>query len=244
MIARFRKADQGLVLAVSLLAGLAAITLTDAQVQTKPQRLKIGEPDAAKGVWVVICEPVGDFSPKTAGEFLAKIPIYSGQHGEIGYFRTKRQGDKLQGSFLAYDADQLKEALSALPVIKVTSVEKLTQELLEQYKKLPQESLFDFEHLDAAKGVWAVKFEPVGDFSPRTPKEFLAKIPVHSGQLGEIGYFRTKKQGDKLQGSFLAYDPDQLKKALSALPVIKVTGVEKLTQEELVRYQRLPQESL
>jgi hypothetical protein len=72
----------------------------------------------------------------------------------------------------------------------------------------------------------------------------LAKIPVYSGQHGEIGYFRTKKQGDKLLGSFLAYDPDQLKKALSALPVIKVTGVEKLTQEELVQYQKLPQESI
>ena len=244
MIAGYHKTNRGLALAVVLLAGLALVTLTDAQVQTKPQRVKAGEPDAAKGVWVVRFEPVGDFSPKTPGEFLAKIPIYSGQHGEIGYFRTKKQGDKLLGSFLADDADQLKAALSALQVIKVTGVEKLTQEQLVQYKKLPQESLIDFEHLDAAKGVWVVRFEPVGDFSPRTPKEFLAKIPVHSGQHGEIGYFRTKKQGDKLLGSFLAYDPDQLKKALSALRLIKVTGVEKLTQEELVQYQKLPQESL
>jgi hypothetical protein len=244
MIGRFHKTDRGLVLAVSLLAGLALVSVTDAQVQTKPQRAKVGEPDAAKGVWVVRFEPVGDFAPKTPGEFLAKIPIYSGQHGEIGYFRTKKQGDKLLGSFLADDGDQLKEALSKLPVIKVTGVEKLTQEQLVQYKKLPQESLMDFDHLDAAKGVWVVRFEPVGDFSPRTPKEFLAKIPVYSGQHGEIGYFRTKKQGDKLLGSFLAYDAEQLKKALSALPVIKVTGVEKLTQEGLVQYQKLPQESL
>ena len=141
MIARFHKTDRGLVLAVSLLAGLALVTLTDAQVQTNPQRVKVGEPDAAKGVWVVRFEPVGDFSPKTPGEFLAKIPIYSGQHGEIGYFRTKKQGDKLLGSFLAYDADQLKKALSGLPVIKVTDVEKLTQEELVKYQKLPQESL-------------------------------------------------------------------------------------------------------
>jgi predicted small secreted protein len=244
MIARFHKTDRGLVLAVSLLAGLGLVTLTDAQVQTKPQLEKVAEPDAAKGVWVLRFEPVGDFSPKTAGEFLAKIPIYSGQHGEIGYFRTKKQGDKLLGSFLAYDPDQLKKALSALPVIKVTGVEKLTQEELVQYKKLPQESLIDFEHLDAAKGVWVVRFESVGDFSPRTAGEFLAKIPIYSGQHGEIGYFRTKKQRDKLLGSFLAYDPDQLKKALSALPVIKVTGVEKLTQDQLVQYQKLPQESL
>jgi len=243
MIVRFHKTGGGLMLAVSLLAGLALVTSTDAQVQTKSQRAKVSEPDAAKGVWVVRFEPVGDFSPKTPGDFLAKIPIYSGQHGEIGYFRTKKQGGKLLGSFLADDADQLKKALSALPVIKVTGVEKLTQEQLVQYKQLPQESLIDFDHLDAANGVWAVRFEPVGDFSPRTPKEFLARIPIYSGQHGEIGYFRTRKQGDKLLGSFLAYDPDQLKKALSALPVIKVTGVEKLTQEELIQYQKLPQES-
>jgi beta-lactamase regulating signal transducer with metallopeptidase domain len=244
MIARFNKTDQGPALAILVLAALALVTLTDAQVQTQPQRTKVGEPDAAKGVWVVRFEPIGDFSPKTPAEFLAKIPIYSGQHGEIGYFRTKKQGDKLLGSFLADDPDQLKEALSALPGIRVTGVEKLTQEQLVQYEKLPQESLIDFNRLDAAKGVWVVRFEPVGDFSPRTPGEFLAKIPVYSGQHGEIGYFRTKKQGDKLLGSFLAYDPDQLKEALSALPGIKVTGVEKLTQEQLVQYQKLPQESL
>ena len=244
MIGRCHKTNRGLVLGVSLLASLAMINLTDAQVQTRPQRAKVGEPDAAKGVWVVRFEPVGDFAPKTPGEFLAKIPIYSGQHGEIGYFRTKKQGDKLLGSFLADDADQLKAALSALPVIKVTGVEKLTQEQLVQYQKLPQESLIDFDHLDAAKGVWVVRFEPVGDFSPRTPKEFLAKIPIYSGQHGEIGYFRTKKQGDKLLGSFLAYDADQRKKALAGLLVIKVTGVEKLTQKALIQYQELPQESL
>lgn len=241
MIPGFDKTDRGLVVAVLLLAGMALIASTDTQAQ---QRVKVAEPDAAKGVWVVRFEPVGDFSPKTPGEFLSKIPVYSGQHGQIGYFRTKKQGDKLVGSFLASDADQLKKALSALPVIKVTGVEKLTQEELVRYQKLPQESLIDFNRLDAAKGVWVVRFEPVGDFSPRTPGEFLSKIPIYSGQHGQIGYFRTKKQGDKLLGSFLAYDSDQLSKALSALPILKVTGVEKLTQEGLVEYQKLPQESL
>ena len=201
--------------------------------------------DASKGVWAVRFEPVGDFSPKTPSEFLSRIPVYSGQHGEIGYFRTKKQGDKLAGSFLAYDGDQLKAALDALPGIKVTSVEKLTQEQLADYEKSPQESLIDFnENLDVSKGVWAVGFEPVGDFSPKTPGEFLSRIHVYSGQHGEIGYFRTKKQGDKLVGSFLAYDGDQLKSALDALPDIKVTTVEKLTQEQLVEYEKLPQESL
>lgn len=240
MIARFHKTDRGLTLAVALLAGLALVTLTDAQ-PTRPR--KVAEPDASKGVWVVIFEPAGDFSPKTPAEFLAKIPIYSGQHGEIGYFRTKKQGDKLIGSFLADDGEELKKALAALPDIKVTGVEKLTQEQLDAYEKLPQESLIDFKHPDVVKGVWVVRFEPVGDFSPKTPGEFLAKIPIYSGQHGEIGYFRTKKQGDKLLGSFLAYDGEDLKKALSALPGIEVTSVEKLTQEQLEQYEKLPQES-
>ena len=133
MIAKYHKADRGLTLAVVLLTGLALVTLTDAQNGTRLEAPKvvspqIGPPDAAKGVWVVRFEPAGDFSPKTPGEFLSKIHVYSGQEGEIGYFRTTKQGNKLVGSFLAYDGDQLKAALSKIPELKVTSVEKLTQD--------------------------------------------------------------------------------------------------------------------
>jgi copper chaperone CopZ len=240
MIAKFRKTERGVVLALALLAGLAAATLTDAQNPTQPMATKTDEPDASKGVWAVRFEPVGTFAPRTPEEFLAQIHIYSGQSGEIGYFRTTRQGDKLIGSFLAYDADQLKEALGKVPGIKVTSVEKLTKETLAKYEKSPQESLIDFEHLDASKGVWAVRFEPVGDFSPKTPSQFLGRIHIYSGQHGEIGYFRTTKRDDKLIGSFLAYDADQLKAALAKVPGINVTSVEKLTQETLAEYQKLP----
>jgi beta-lactamase regulating signal transducer with metallopeptidase domain len=244
MIAKFHKTDRGLALAIALLAGLAVVTLTDAQNPAQPPRTKTSEPDASKGVWAVRFEPVGDFAPKTPGEFLSRIHIYSGQHGEIGYFRTTKQGDKLVGSFLASDGEQLKAALEKVPGIKVTSVEKLTAETLAAYEKSPQESLIDFDHLDASKGVWAVRFEPVGDFSPKTPGEFLAKIHIYSGQEGEIGYFRTTKQGDKLVGSFLAYNGEQLKAALGKIPEIKVTAVEKLTQKTLAEYQKSPQESL
>ena len=66
--------------------------------------------------------------------------VYSGQHGQIGYFRTKKQGDRLIGSFLANDGEELKRALDKIPDIKVTSVEKLTQEQIIQYARLPQES--------------------------------------------------------------------------------------------------------
>jgi beta-lactamase regulating signal transducer with metallopeptidase domain len=143
MIAKFKKSNRGLALALFLFAGLALVTLTDAQNQTQPQPAKIGEPDASKGVWAVRFEPVGDFSPRTPGDFLARIHVYSGQDGEIGYFRTKEQGNRLIGSFLAYDPDQLKAALATVPGLKVTSVEKLTQEQLLDYEKSPQESLTD-----------------------------------------------------------------------------------------------------
>jgi hypothetical protein len=59
----------------------------------------------------------------------------------MGYFRTKKQGDKLIGSFLAYDGEELKTALAKVKGLKVTTVEKLTQEQLKKYEKSPQESL-------------------------------------------------------------------------------------------------------
>ena len=109
---------------------------------TPGKQKQIGNPPAPpKGVWAVRFEPVGDFSPKTPDQFLGRIPIYSGQDGEIGYFRTIKRGDKLVGSFLAYDGKQLEAALNKVPGIKVISVEKLTQKTLAEYEKLPQESL-------------------------------------------------------------------------------------------------------
>ena len=244
MIIKFHLLNRELALAVLLMGGMNLATVTYAQTQTPPGPAKAGEPDAAKGVWAVRFEPVGDFSPKTPGDYLQKIHVYSGQHGMIGYFRTKKVGDKLVGSFLASDPDQLKAALANVPGIKVTSVDKLTQEQLVQYEKSKQESLSDMNRLDAAKGVWAVRFEPVDDFSPRTPGDYLQRIHVYSGQHGMIGYFRTQKDGDRLLGSFLASDPEQLKAALANVPGIKVTSVEKLTQEQLAAYEKSRQESL
>lgn len=248
MIAKFRKTEHGLALALLLLSGLALVTLTDPQSHAQPQPAASGEPDAAKGVWAVRFEPTGNFSPKTPGEFLGRIHQYaechSGEKGEIGYFRTTRHDGKLIGSFLAYDPDQLKAALSKVPDLNVTSVEKLTQSQLAAYENSPQESLIDFNNLDASMGIWAVRFEPVGRFSPRTPDEFLARIHIYSNQSGEIGFFRTARHGNKLIGSFLAYDADQLKAALKKVPGIKVTSVEKLDQETLTEYENSPQESL
>ena len=95
MIAKFHKSDRGLALAVLLLAGLAVVTLTDAQNSDTAPPAKIGEPDAAKGVWAVRFEPVGDFSPKTPGEYLERIHVYSGQHGDDRLLQDQEAGRQI-----------------------------------------------------------------------------------------------------------------------------------------------------
>ena len=59
-----------------------------------------------------------------------------------------------------------------------------------------------------------------------------------------IGHFKTTKQGNHLVGSFLAYDPDQLKAALAKVPDLKVTSADKLTADQLTAYENSSQESL
>src|SRR5581483_1464589 len=134
MTAKLHKADRGLALGFLLWASLSLVTLIDAQNQAQPRSANPAGPDASKGVWVVRFEPVDGFSPRTPAEFLGRIHVYSGQNGQIGYLRTKKQGSKLVGSFLADDADQLKAALNSVPGIQVTSVEKLTAETLAAYE--------------------------------------------------------------------------------------------------------------
>jgi beta-lactamase regulating signal transducer with metallopeptidase domain len=203
-----------------------------------------------QGAWVVRFEPVDDFAPKTPAEFLGRVNHYASTYSgrkDLGlgsFFRTTEQGGKLVGSFLTGNPVELKARLAKVPGVQVTSSEPITAETFIRYEQSRQESLVNIDEPDASKGVWVVRFEPVGDFSPRTPAEFLARIHVYSGQEGEIGYFRTQKRGEKLVGSFLAYDADQLKAALGKVPELKVISVEKLTQQQLTEYEQSPQESL
>jgi hypothetical protein len=98
--------------------------------------------------------------------------------------------------------------------------------------------------------LWMVRFEPVGDFAPKNPQAFLARIhqycPYRSGQtnIGAASFFRTTKQGDKLVGSFLSNYPDKLKAGLAKVPGLKVTSAEQITSEEFVKYEKSPQQSL
>ena len=98
--------------------------------------------------------------------------------------------------------------------------------------------------------VWVVRFEPVDDFTPASPEEFLERIHHYahtsSGktEIGTGGFFRTTRQGDKLVGSFLSNYPDQLKASLAKVPGLKVTSAEEITPEAFIKYEQSPQESL
>jgi len=99
-------------------------------------------------------------------------------------------------------------------------------------------------------GVSVVRFEPVGNFAPANPGEFLGRIHQYctsrSGEtnIGMASFFRTTAQGDKLVGSFLSNYPEQLKAGLAKVPGIKVTAAEPMTAAEFVKYEESPQESL
>jgi beta-lactamase regulating signal transducer with metallopeptidase domain len=103
---------------------------------------------------------------------------------------------------------------------------------------------------ELVKDVWVVRFEPVEDFAPTNPAEFLGRIHKYSssrsGQtnIGAASFFRTTKQGDKLVGSFLSNYPEQLKASLAEVPGLKVTSTEQMTPEQFIQYEQSPQESL
>ncbi len=100
------------------------------------------------------------------------------------------------------------------------------------------------------EGAWVVRFEPVDNFTPTSPEEFLARINHYSSSrsgrtnIGGASFFRTTRQGDKLVGSFLSNYPDELKANLGKVPGLKVTSVERITPEEFIKYEQSPQESL
>jgi len=103
---------------------------------------------------------------------------------------------------------------------------------------------------EVVKDLWVVRFEPVDDFSPTNPGEFLGRIDHYSScrsgatKIGAASFFRTTKQGNKLVGSFLSSSPDQLKTSLAKVPGLKVTASERITPQQFINYEQSPQESL
>jgi hypothetical protein len=116
-------------------------------VERDPAKADKWLPELVQNVWVVRFEPIDDFKPSDAGEFLDRIHQYAQTYSgrtEIGmgsFFRTTKNGDKLLGSFLSNYPDQLKTSLAKVPGLKVTSAEKITPEKFIEYEKSEQESL-------------------------------------------------------------------------------------------------------
>jgi beta-lactamase regulating signal transducer with metallopeptidase domain len=217
MIAKFHKTDRGLALAVSLFAGLALVTLTDAQ--------NVG--NAAKS---------DHKGPQGASEELQK-----------------------------QTAQEAAEAASPGAIKKWNLQQKMTMadagdqwaayELWDAYYRgnhgiQPDPAQAKKWLGELVQDVWVVRFEPVDNFAPTGPGEFLARINQYSssrsGQtnIGGASFFRTTIQGGKLVGSFLSNDPDELKVNLAKVPGLKVTSVERITPEEFIKYEQSPQESL
>jgi TPR repeat protein len=208
MIAKFNKTDRGLVLAASLFASLALVTLTDAQnSDNAPVRGR--KPTADMGRQIQLAQnSAGDqwnldqkLKAAEGGDKWAVYDLWSAYYrGEHGVRRDTTQADK-------------------------------------------------WLH-ELAQNVWVVRFEPVGDFAPNTPQEFLSRIHQYSSSrsgptsIGAASFFRTTKQDDKLVGSFLSNYPDQLKANLAKVPGVKVTSVEQITADEFIKYEQSPQESV
>jgi beta-lactamase regulating signal transducer with metallopeptidase domain len=204
MIAKFRKTNQGLALAVSLFSVLALVTLTDAQSSggtgspTEPaQKTAEAKTTASGGKW--------DFQQKLtqadAGNQSAAYDLWDAYYrGNHGVQPDVTQADKWLGQFVQH--------------------------------------------------AWVVRFEPVDDFAPANPGEFLERVnrygSTFSGRtnLGLGSFFRTTKQGNRLVASFLTSDPDELKARLAKVPGVKFTSVEPLTPQDFIKYEQSPQESL
>jgi beta-lactamase regulating signal transducer with metallopeptidase domain len=103
---------------------------------------------------------------------------------------------------------------------------------------------------EVVKELWVVRFEPIDDFSPTNPAEFLGRVNQYSScrsgatKIGAASFFRTTKQGDKLVGSFLSSSPDELKAGLAKVPGLKVTSSERISAQQFINYEQSPQESL
>ena len=101
------------------------------------------------------------------------------------------------------------------------------------------------------KDVSVVRFEPADGFHPQNAGDYLNDIMKHTpevrssdGRLGVAGFFRTKKQGDKLVASFLSNEPDKLRSYIESNPDLKFVSSEAMTPQSFIEYDKSPQESL
>lgn len=104
--------------------------------------------------------------------------------------------------------------------------------------------------IDLTKDIYLAKFEPIGDFNPKTPKEFLKNFNDNSllrsekDKIGGASFFRTKAIGNKLVGSFLTAYPEKMKENIEKNPSLKLISIVKINPEIFIEYENSIQESL
>jgi hypothetical protein len=101
------------------------------------------------------------------------------------------------------------------------------------------------------KNVYVVRFEPANGFNPQNATEFLKDIHTRAPEwhsdndrIGVAGFFRTKKEGNKLVASELTNEPDKLRAYIENNPHLKFISVEPMTPQSFIEYDRSIQESL
>jgi hypothetical protein len=96
--------------------------------------------------------------------------------------------------------------------------------------------------------VFVVYFEPINNFKPKNPKEFMdkffeiSKLTSEDNSLGGASVFRSKNENGKYIGSFLTIYPDKLKQDIKKSNFFKLVKEEKITKEYFNNYIKTTQE--
>jgi hypothetical protein len=101
------------------------------------------------------------------------------------------------------------------------------------------------------KDVYVVRFEPANGFHPRNAGDYLKNMLKSSPEcqsarngIGVAGFFRTKRDGDKLVASFLSTEPNKLQGCIENNPDLRFISAEPMTAQSFVEYNNTIQESL
>ena len=99
--------------------------------------------------------------------------------------------------------------------------------------------------------VYLVRFQPTNGFNPRNATNYLKDVHSHAPRwgsdkhgIGVAGFFRTKKEGEKLVGSQLTTEPDKLRTYIDNNPHLEFISVEPVTAQSFVDYEQSVQEAL
>ena len=173
--------------------------------------------------------------------------------GEL-YFGTKEQMDKIAHWDLDKWFTQKSGNENIVPATNNWNYWQIFNEweaLMEGKNGMPKDEAKAGQFLtQLIKGVYLVKFNPTDGFNPQTPGELLQAFSKTSSlksakdRLGGSGFFRTKRENNKLMASFLTEQPDQMKQDIKKNPQLVFISMEEITPDKFVSHVKSAQESL